>query len=168
MKETYTPEEVDAIMRRAIEQSPMPGTMSRTQLEQLAAEMGVSKDALARAERDYALQAREESDQSVFRSFLVWRRAAFVRSMLIRAAVILFLFGLGFVLGDSDPDGPFVVGSLGVGLSMLISWAVYATAGGLEHSSEYLEWLDKRAVMLRKVRYLKNPRLPRLDDEDDD
>lgn len=167
MKESYTPEEVDAIMRRAIEQSPMPGAMTRTQLEQLAAEMGVSKAALARAESDYALQAREEADQSVFRSFVEWRRAAFIRSMLVRAAVILFLLGLQFVLGGSGPEGPFLLGALGVGLSMLISWAVHATAGGLEHSPEYLEWLDKRAVMLRKVRYLKNPRIARLEDDDD-
>ena len=74
MKDHYTEEEVNAILRRAVERQPLPGDTSREQLLALANELKIPIDAIERAEREVVgqldtVQLRTEFDIERRREF---------------------------------------------------------------------------------------------------
>jgi hypothetical protein len=141
MKDRYTPEEVDAILRTALERAPLPGEMTREQLVQLAAEVGVSEADLARAEAETLNRPRQDA---LFQAFLEERRAR--RVALVRLAIVLSLFFV--ILNAATDDSEFwaIFPILAIWLAPAIAWARGGTKENLRHSRSYARWLLARGI----------------------
>lgn len=88
----YTEEEVDEILKLALQRGHRSGEMDRRTLESAAAEMGISADDLARAERE-VLERRDE--EGLFTKFRKFKWNAFLGHLGTYVAVnagIAFMF----------------------------------------------------------------------------
>lgn len=126
MREQYSEEEANAILRKAVERQPVGGMMAREQLESIAAELGISPTALAEAEDAWAAE-REESDLRA--SFDAERRAAFWEHMPHFIAGNVLLFAFLFVA--------LKLGNTPVGLALLIAMLVSFLKKGLRGLGAY-------------------------------
>lgn len=143
MKDRYTPEEADAILRTALERAPLPGEMTREQLVQLAAEVGVSEAELARAEAETLSRPREDA---LFQAFLAEHRAR--RAALVRIALVLSFFFVVLNAATDDREFWAVYPILGIWLAPAILWARGGDGGSLRHSRAYARWLLARGIPL--------------------
>lgn len=106
-------EDLEAILRLAVRQDTGQADL-RERLRLAAAEMGISEQALARAEAEYLTQKAYTTDQREFN----WRRwLDFRNHLLIYLAVIGCLVGLDFLTGGSS-WWPFVALAWGIGLAV--------------------------------------------------
>lgn len=101
----YEEHEAEELLRRALHLSN-EGAIDRERLVAMAAEMGISEDALAHAEKEMAAQAgaraRAESEEQDRRDYRRWRRGRFGQevgtliSVSLITSVIWYLAGAGY------------------------------------------------------------------------
>ncbi len=87
----YPMEEAQAILKLAIAQQSEEGELTRTQLLEIAQELGISEQTLAAAEEQWQLQQQENADLQVFDNLQKQR----FQSHLVRFAIVnsvLFVF----------------------------------------------------------------------------
>lgn len=65
-KQRYSEQDAEEILRLAVRKSHMVGPVSRETLVSSAAELGISEEAVAEAEREYALVATENAERERF------------------------------------------------------------------------------------------------------
>ena len=141
MKDHYTEEEVNAILRRAVERQPLPGDTSREQLLALASELKIPIDAIEKAEREVVgqldtVQLRDEFD--------IDQRREFASHLASYIGVCSFLVLLNL----------FIVRGIWWSLFPILGWglAIYFDAistfhkGGKEYEDEFRNWLAARKV----------------------
>jgi hypothetical protein len=139
MADHFTQEEADAILRKAVERDPMGDEMSRDQLASIAHEMGISADALGRAEAAWREERREQSLRAAFEGEL---RSGFKSHVAQFLLVNAFLFLINFF---ATPDYFwFVYPLLGWGLGLAIQGA-HTYRSSPEREEEFRKWLEKRA-----------------------
>lgn len=137
MKQHFTEAEANAILRKAVERQPMGDEMSREQLESIAAEIGISPEALARAEDEWR---EEQSALSLRREFDAERRGEFRRRLMSYLAVNGFLF----LVNVFTARFPWVIFSvLGWGLAIFFD-AVRTFQNGPETDRAFQQWLEER------------------------
>ena len=94
----YSEEEADQILRKAVENSVVTGAMTRERLLATAAELGISEDAILRAERELAERREEEEqkkaeaqDLKEYRAYR-WRKAWSGLSGWVSTSILLLGF----------------------------------------------------------------------------
>lgn len=141
MRKHYTEEQANAILRRAIERMPMKDEMSRDQLESIATELGVSPDALQKAEADWEA---EEIDKADRKAFISHRRRGFRRHLQIYAMVNLFLFLLALAAHENDVVALFFTSLVGWGIGLSIHAAFALRTGGEDFEMRFTRWRIQR------------------------
>lgn len=141
MKDRYTPEEADAILRTALERAPLPGEMTRQQLVQLAGEVGVSEADLTRAEAE---TLRRPKADALFQAFLAEHRAR--RMAFVRIALVLTVFLAILNVATDDSDFWAIYPILGIWLVPAVVWARGGSPESLRHSRAYARWLVSRGI----------------------
>lgn len=143
MEKHYTPEEADAILRRAVERAPLPDELSRTDLLKIAGEMGISPDVLAAAEEEVKAEVAEKSERDRFDQ----ARRAEIRSELISyVGVIGFLSILNLIVSPGFFWAVFPMLGWGLGLFFRFMAAMYPNPDTYE--DEFLKWRAKREDQL--------------------
>jgi hypothetical protein len=145
MRQHFTEEEANAILRKAVERQPMGDEMSRDQLESIAKEVGISPEALAMAETEWR---EEQHEQSLRAAFDAERRAAFWSRVprYLGGSAFLFFFLLVFARGA--PRGavlsmPFLI-VLFIMAMKTVFRGVEAYQRGPAHERQFHEWLEER------------------------
>lgn len=143
MKPHYTQEEANEILRRAVERAPMKDEMSREQLESVAAEIGVSPEALRKAEDEWIAERADKADRI---AFAAGRRLGFYKHFAAYALVTLMVAIVS--AGDHDSDGivPAMVLALMWGIGIVFhALSAFSTHGG-DYDSKYTQWrIERRA-----------------------
>jgi hypothetical protein len=130
----YSEEEAEAILRLAAN-SRGSGGVSRDQLRQMAAELGVGPDQLERAEQQYLASQAASEEQLAFRKH---RRQEFIGHLATYCAI-----NFGLLLMDVVPDGRLnwvLWPVLGWGIGLLAHAASFLFPGGQDHQTEFKKW----------------------------
>ena len=89
MPETYNEESVQQILKIAMSRQGQSGDLTRSQLQEIADELGISEDNLMAAEQDWDLQQQERDDRQAFDVY----RHQQLRQGVVRCLVISVSFG---------------------------------------------------------------------------
>lgn len=90
MPETYNEEAIQQILKRAMSRQGQSGDLTRTQLQDIADELGISADNLAAAEQDWDEQCQERSDRQAFDIYRHFQlRQGIVRCLIINTVLVL-------------------------------------------------------------------------------
>ena len=90
MPETYNEESVQQILKIAMSRQGQSGDLTRSQLQDIADELGISEDNLVAAEQTWDIQKQERDDRHAFaahRQSLL--RKGVVRCLIVSSALIL-------------------------------------------------------------------------------
>jgi hypothetical protein len=143
MKPHYTQEEANEILRRAVERAPLKDEMSREQLESVAAEIGVSPEALRKAEDEWIAERSDKADRL---AFAAGRRLRFYKHLT--AYVMLTLMIAVVSLGNPDPEGPVPAMAFALMWGILVichALTAFSTHGD-NYDSKYTRWrINRRA-----------------------
>lgn len=151
-------EDVEEILRLAIRHPSETTTDLRQRLQQTAAELGISPEAIARAESQY-FQGKTIKDE--LKEYDEERRRAARMHIISYVAVNLGLLGINVAteLGSGSFELWALYPMLGWGIGLMIHLgSVYFTKPSVT-DDEFLEWRRKRNRALKRGRY---------DDDDDD
>ena len=121
----YSQEEVQHILNLAIAQQASQGEFSRQQLLEIAAELGLSKGAIAAAEQAWQQQ---QGDLQKRETFNAMRQADLRKHAGQYVIVVAGLVLLNVVMGASHPWSLVVLVPCGLKLA-LEAWNVYYTQG---------------------------------------
>lgn len=125
MKDRFTQEEANEILLRAIETQPVGREMTRQQLESLAAEVGISPDALQVAEdRWQADHVRESDDRQVFQAMQRAHQLAITRFVIHLCLFLFFAFIFFMVSMEEGSEGLFIA------LAFMVPWFIALWAHG--------------------------------------
>ncbi|HEY3267695.1 MAG TPA: hypothetical protein VGM37_12265 [Armatimonadota bacterium] len=134
MEPHYTPEEADAILRRAMARQPMPGDMTRSQLLKLAAEVGVAPEDVDAAEAAFR---EEQAMKGLRREYLDRRRRIF------GIVLGLEIFIAAAALSDSTSDDIIPLIVLLFIVAAFSGWRVWLGERGINDHC-FQRWLYRR------------------------
>jgi hypothetical protein len=143
MRQHFSEEEANAILRKAIDRQPLGDEMTREQLEKTAAELGISSEALRRAEVEWQ---DEEEEKGLRAAFEADRRAAFWNRLpraLGGCAFMLFFLLLATRRGGSGLSVALMMALFVVGMK-LVARGASAYMRGPDYERLFLEWRDER------------------------
>lgn len=155
-------EDVEEILKLAIRQSHESTTDLRQRLQQTATELGITPEAIARAEQQY-FQGKTIKEE--LREYDEERRRSARLHLISYIAVNLGLLGINFLsaVGDKNPSLWALYPLVGWGIGLMIHLgSVYFTKPSIT-DDEFLAWRRRRSRAL-----LGDYRRRRDDDDDDD
>lgn len=114
--------------------------LSRHVLEQTAAELGISPDALQRAEAEYQKELAQKSEVD---AFLQARRAEFGQHLASYVLINAFLVGVWWFTGAKYPW--FIWPLLGWGVGIASHWITSRSTSGDDFEREFRRWRKRRA-----------------------
>ena len=134
----YSDGEVQEILKRA---AAIDGNrdFSRHVLEQTAAELGISKEAVVRAEAEYAAQVTTQAEIEAYKRH---RRAGFYQHLASYISINLFMIGIWWMTGAKYPWFIWVILGWGIGIALNAISAWSTTGDEFERGLE--EWRDKK------------------------
>ena len=135
MRQHYTEEEANGILQRAVECQVGSGGMSREQFESVALEIGVTSEALDRAEAEWDV---ERANHSLRDAFEAEKRALFRSHLISYLGVNIFLLILNGVVTPGFWWAVFPILGWGLGL-FFHAMAAYGLIGN-ENEAEFLRW----------------------------
>jgi hypothetical protein len=135
----YSQEDVQQILQRAIARQPRLGEFTRSQLEEMAAELGISPQELEEAEREWRAWQQLTNQR---REFQRYRQRQFYQLLGRYAIVNSFLVGLDWLSG----------GGLSWSLFILMGWGPGRRPQGLEHLPDGRGTLRKRVSAVAEKR----------------
>ncbi|MEN9202632.1 MAG: 2TM domain-containing protein [Thermostichus sp. DG_1_6_bins_120] len=135
----YSQEDVQQILQRAIARQPRLGEFSRPQLQEMAAELGISAQELELAEREWQAWQQLNSQQQEFQRY---RRRHFYHLLGRYGIVNAFLVGLDLLSGGGLSWSLYVLMGWGLGVA-LKGWNTYHTEGE-GYEKEFHKWQQKR------------------------
>lgn len=163
----YSDEEAREILKRAVDyQSQDELQYSRDQLLNLGREMGLSEDAIIKAEQAHLarkgvetpvvpkpstptfLEIPIEAEEMAFRRH---RMQEFQQNLTSYAIVIPFLFLINFFTTGLDPLWA-IYPALGWGIGVLFHYYSARQTEGDEYEKQFDDWLEKRETRMRKRR----------------
>ncbi|HEY3415203.1 MAG TPA: 2TM domain-containing protein [Armatimonadota bacterium] len=143
MRQHYTEEQANAILRRAIERMPMKDEMSRAQLESIATELGVSPDALQKAEADWEAEQAQAVDRA---AFIATRRADFRRTFTVFAVVNVLFFLWCLAIGREQAISLAIVVMIGSTIGLALRAAFVLRTDGEDFELRFTRWrIERRA-----------------------
>lgn len=163
----YSDEEAREILKRAVEyQEKEALEYSRDQLLKMGREMGLSEDAIVKAEQVHLatkgiespvlpkpsaptiFEVPIEAEEMAFRRH---RMQEFRQNLTSYAIIIPFLFLINFFTTGLDPLWA-IYPALGWGIGVLFHYSNARQTEGDEYEKSFDEWLDKREERYRKRR----------------
>lgn len=141
--ETYQVEEIQEILQLAIAHREADGELSRQQLEEIAADLGIPQDSLMDAEQAWLAQKDRLQKQT---SFNLYRRQIFKHKAIRFAIVNGFLLAIN-ILGTGYPSWSLYVLLVWGLFFTLKGWRLLQTSGNL-YDIEFQKW--ERKVQLRQ------------------
>ncbi|MFS8899777.1 2TM domain-containing protein [Synechococcus sp. B60.1] len=141
----YSQEDVQQILQRAIARQPRLGEFTRAQLQEMAAELGISPQELDLAEQEW--KAWQELNNQ-HREFQRYRRRQFYQLLGRYAIVNSFLLGLDWLSGGGLSWSLFILMGWGLTVS-LKGWNAYQTEGE-RYEREFRQWQKKRKKQLQR------------------
>lgn len=152
-----TEADMEAILRLAALKSGSGDVGARERMLAAAEELGISREALAEAEREYMGRIREEKLMEEFREHRLhgWRNHL-ITYLCVNSALILMN------LVTSPGRWWFVMPLIGWGIGMAIHTGVTLSKRIDPLDDEYLQWLRRRDKIRRKM-----SRVYAEDDDDD-
>lgn len=159
----YSDEEAREILKRAVDfQQQDEFEYTRDQLMDLGREMGLSQDAIVKAEQAYrskqgietpvlpkstTYEVPVENEELAFRRH---RMQEFRQHLTAYGIVITFLFLINLFTGFDDLW--FVYPALGWGIGIAFHFFSTLQSEGEEYEKEFDKWSEKRAKRIRKRR----------------
>ncbi|MFS8868483.1 2TM domain-containing protein [Synechococcus sp. H65.1] len=135
----YSQEDVQQILQRAIARQRRLGEFSRSQLEEMAAELGISPQELEEAEREWRAWQQLTNQH---REFQRYRQRQFYQLLGRYAIVNSFLVSLDWLSGGGLSWSLFIL--MGWGLAVALKgWNTYQTEGE-RYEKEFQQWRRKR------------------------
>lgn len=135
----YSDGEMHEILKRA---AAIDGNanLSRHVLEQTAAELGISPQALLQAEEEFR---KETAQKSEIAAFLQARRVEFGQHLASYLTVNAFLVGVWWMTGARYPW--FIWPLLGWGIGIFGHWVTSRATAGEDFEREFKRWRKRRA-----------------------
>jgi hypothetical protein len=163
----YSDDEAREILKRAVEyQDQSESHYTRDQLLDIGREMGLSEDAIVKAEQAHlakkgietpvvlaptpltTYEIPVEAEEMAFRRH---RIQEFRQNLTSYAIIIPFLFLLNLFTTGFDPLWA-IYPALGWGIGVLFHYFSSRQTEGDDYEKQFDEWLDKRATRIRKRR----------------
>ncbi|TAG97316.1 MAG: hypothetical protein EAZ18_03230 [Oscillatoriales cyanobacterium] len=142
ISQVYGSEDAQAILQIAIAQKEENGELSRVQLFEIAAELGISEQDIAAAEQQWLANRGESSQKLAFNNY---RRRKLQKNVTKYAIVNTFLVLLNLAGGSHELSWSlFILLTWGLGLS-LNAWNVYQTQGE-DYEEAFQRWRLKKQV----------------------
>jgi len=158
-RQFYSQEEVHEILELAIaRQAENAGQteLTRTQLLEIAEDMGISTTELAVAERDWEIHKGESHERQAFEKF---RRDRFRRKLVRYLIINGFLFGISTIFLHG-PTGPLLVVALLWGMFLsLDAWNTYLEKGD-RYEAAFQKW-RRRKLWRRTINNFMERLMPR-------
>jgi hypothetical protein len=137
----YTSEDAQAILQLAIARREEAGELSRVQLFEIAAELGISEQDIVAAEQQWLANRGELQEKQAFNYY---RRKRLLKDFTKYGIVNTFLVLLNLAASHQLSWSLFVLLTWGLGLS-LNAWNVYQTEGE-EYEKAFQRWRLKKQV----------------------
>lgn len=149
MKPHYSEQEANDILRRAIEQMPVKTEMSREQLVSIASEIGLSAEALQKAEADVAA---ERTDKVERRAYISSRRRGFLTHLLFFTVVMGIAFVAAVELNDPGGRGMFLAWFCAWGIGLMVHGVDVLWTRGEKFQADFSKWrINRRARELAEA-----------------
>ncbi|MGH2542074.1 MAG: 2TM domain-containing protein [Ardenticatenaceae bacterium] len=154
--ERYSEETAREILKRAVDLQVQERDFTREHLQEMAEELGIPPDALARAEASWLAEHEVDEEQRTLEAdrlaFEAYRTQGFRTHFAIYTCVITFLFLINLITrGDGGGDWWFFYPLLGWGLGVAIhAWTVYQTT---PDEGEFLEWRAERQLKRESLKF---------------
>jgi hypothetical protein len=135
---SYQSEDVQQILQRALARR-QAGEFSRSQLLEMAAELGISPDVLEKAEQEWLAQRGEDQDRRVFDTA---RRRSFKAHLISYLAVNIFLVLINLITSPSYFWAIYPILGWGLGL-FFDGWSAYKLEGEA-YEKAFRAWQQQR------------------------
>lgn len=138
---SYHQEDIQQILNLAIARQPDGGELSREQLMEIAAELGISTESLLQAEQEWLLQQQERQKHHEFNFY---RRSQLKRRFGKYLIVNLFLVCLNLLTAGQLSWSLYILLFWGLGLG-LNAWDTYQSQGE-EYERAFQKWYRKHQL----------------------
>jgi 2TM domain len=141
INQIYGSEDAQAILQIAIAQKEENGELSRVQLFEIAAELGISEQDIVAAEQQWLANRGEFAQKQAFNTY---RRSKLRKNLTKYGIVNSFLVLLNLLAAHELSWSLFILLIWGLGLS-LNAWNVYQTEGE-DYEQAFQRWRLKKQV----------------------
>ena len=146
----YTPEEVQAILKRAVELDDHRERFSRDELFAMARELGLSEEAVLAAEQDVRPTGKAAELAQARQEFIAERRQEFKQHLVAYVCVNAFLFVINLL---TAPDfWWFIFPLLGWGMGLAMHAFEVSQTEGPKFEDAFERWYTRRYVKKRLKR----------------
>ncbi len=139
--DTYRQEDIQAILQIAIARQAMSGEFTRSQLQEIAEDLGISPDILYQAEREWVAEQQLLSERELFKVYRERRsRQKVFKFLIVNASLLL----LDWVTGGGLSWSLILLLLWGSGLTLNI-WRASQVEGD-EFERSFQIWRRKRQI----------------------
>ena len=139
MLESYSQDDAQEILQLAIARQANSAELTRPQILEIAAELGISSDELYLAEQAWRDRQDEQREQDEFNRI---RRSRLQQHVIKYAIINVFLVGLDWISTGSVSWSLYIVLGWGLALS-LDTWKTFYTASE-EYERSFQRWRRQR------------------------
>ena len=133
--DSYSPEDVQQILQRAIVSQQIDEELTRQQLWEIASELDIKNSTIVAAERDWLAQKAINSQRQAFD---VYRRQRFQQKLTKYAIVNTFLISFNFLVAGTLSWSLYILLFWGLGVA-LSGWKAYLSKGE-EYERAFQRW----------------------------
>ena len=133
--DSYSPEDVQQILQRAIVSQQIDEELTRQQLWEIASELDIKNSTIVAAERDWLAQKAINSQRQAFD---VYRRQRFQQKLTKYAIVNTFLTSFNFLVAGTLSWSLYILLFWGLGVA-LSGWKAYLSKGE-EYERAFQRW----------------------------
>lgn len=137
----YRSEDAQQILNIAIARREESGELTRSQLFEIASELGIAPSDIEAAEREWLTYSAEEREKQVFNAY---RRNRLKKGFIKYAIVNTFLILINLVSAQGLSWSLYILLAWGLGLA-LSAWNVYQTSGE-DYEQAFQRWRLKKQV----------------------
>ncbi len=157
-EERYSEEAAREILKRAVDLQGLDRDFSRQQLLEMADELGISPDALAKAEQGWMAEQgtleERRAEEAERRTFERERRRGYYSHLATYLIINTFLFFINLI--SSPGEFWFFYPLLGWGIGLAFhTWSTFQSDGD-EYEEEFIKWRATREIKQKVYRKLSS------------
>jgi len=153
MKKSFTEEQANAILQRALERLPLKCDMTPEQLQSIAEEMGVAPDVLWKAEEEWEVEELDKADRRVFISE---RRRRFYGHLGAYAVISVLFLLVAFLSGENDAVEMAVIWLSCWAVGVLVHGIAVLRTDGMMFEKKLARWrIRRKARQFAAEEYLR-------------